>query len=154
MPNHFRRIAVTAVATGVLLLSASWIASADSTRQTAGFPVLRTIMRDMGQNMQVIADAISREDWALVARTAPLLTDRPQPSMAEKVRLLGFLGTDAGAFRGYDKKTRQAAQALELAAMRGDGEASIAAFATLEAGCLGCHRDFRQSFVEHSDEKP
>ena len=154
MPKHFRRIAVTSVAIGMFLLSSSWIAAAGNTRQAARFPVLRTIMRDMGQNMQVIADAISREDWTLVARTASLLTDRPQPSMAEKVRLLGFLGADAGAFRAYDKKTRQAAQALERAAMRGDGEASIAAFATLEAGCLGCHRDFRQSFVEHYDEKP
>lgn len=148
MPKHFRRIAVAAAATGMFLLSYSWIAAADNTRQTARFPVLRTIMRDMGQNMQVIADAVSREDWTLVAKTAPLLTHRPQPSMAEKVRLLGFLGTNAGAFRGYDKQTRQAAQALEQAARRRDGEATVAAFATLERSCLGCHRDFRQLFVE------
>lgn len=143
-----------AVAAGMLLLSASCIAAADGARQTSGFPVLRTIMRDMGRNMQAIADSVSREDWATVAKTAPLLTDRPQPSMSEKLRILGFLGTSAGAFRGYDKETRHAAQALERAAIRGDGKASIAAFATLEASCLGCHRDFRKSFVEKLDEKP
>lgn len=154
MPKHSRRIAVTAVAMGMFLLSASWIAAAENTRQTARFPVLRTIMRDMGQNMQVIADAVAREDWTLVARTAPLLAARPQPSMAEKIRLVGFLGPDAGAFRGYDKSTRQAAQELERAASRGDGEAAAAAFATLERSCLACHRDFRQSFVDTFDEKP
>ena len=153
-PKHFRKIAVTAIAAGMLLLATSWSAAAGGTRQTSGFPVLRTIMRDMGKNMQVIADAILREDWARVARTAPLLADRPQPSMAEKIRLLGFLGTNAGEFRSYDKNTRDAVQALELAAMRGDGKASIAAFATLEASCLGCHRDFRTSFVEQFREKP
>ena len=154
MQKHFRRIAVTAVASGMLLLSASWIAAADNTRQTARFPVLRTIMRDMGRNMQVVADAVAREDWTLVARTAPLLSDRPQPSMAEKIRLLGFLGTNAGAFRGYDKNTRQAAQALELAARRGDRQAATKAFTALEASCLGCHRDFRRSFAQRFDETP
>lgn len=119
MPKHVKSIAVTAVAAGMLLLAASWSTAAGGTRQTSGFPMLRTIMRDMGNNMQVIADAIAREDWARVAKTAPLLAARPKPSMAEKVRLLGFLGTNAGEFRGYDKETRHAAQALELAATRG-----------------------------------
>lgn len=154
MPKHVKSIAVTAVAAGMLLLAASWSTAAGGMRQTSGFPMLRTIMRDMGNNMQVIADAIAREDWARVAKTAPLLAARPKPSMAEKVRLLGFLGTNAGEFRGYDKETRHAAQALELAATRGDGKASIAAFAALEASCLGCHRVFRKSFVEKFDEKP
>jgi len=149
-----RKIAVTAVAAGMFLLSASWSAAAGGTRQPSGFPVLRTIMRDMGKNMQVIADAISREDWARVARTAPLLADRPQPSMAEKIRLLGFLGTNAAAFRGYDKQTRHAVRALELAAMRRDGNAVISAFARLDGSCLGCHRDFRKPFLEAFQEKP
>ena len=143
MPKYLRRIAVTAAAVG-MLLSASWIAAARDTSPADRLPVLRTIMRDMGRNMQVIADAIAREDWKLVATTAPLLTDRPKPSMAEKIRLLGFLGTNAGTFRGYDEKTRRAAQVLERAARKGDGEATVAAFARLEATCLDCHRDFRK----------
>lgn len=153
MPTQFRRVAVTAVAAGMFLLSASWFAAVGGTRQTSGFPVLRTIMRDMGRNMQVIADAMSREDWARVEKTAPRLADRPQPSMAEKIRLLGFLGGEAGAFRAYDKETRHAAQALELAAMRGDSEAVTASFARLEGSCQDCHRDFRKPFLEAFHEK-
>lgn len=147
-PKHLRSTVATAVAAGMLLLSVSWMAGADDTRQTYPFPVLRTVMRDMGQNMEVIADAISREDWTRVASTAPLLAERPQPPMSEKFRLLRVLGANAGAFRDYDSTTRQGAQALELAAMRGDGEAAIAAFATLEDSCRSCHRDFRDSFVD------
>ncbi|HEY5613408.1 MAG TPA: cytochrome C [Lysobacter sp.] len=152
-PKHVRKIVVTAVVAGTFLLSTSWIAAADGTRQSSGSPALRTIMRDMGKNMQVITDGISREDWGLVARTAPLLADHPQPSMAEKVRLLGFLGNNAGAFRGYDEKSRHAAQALGLAARQRDGEAAIASFATLQGSCLGCHQRFRKSFVEKFHEK-
>lgn len=154
MPSHVRRIVVSSVATGMFLLSASWIAAANDTRQSAEFPVLRTFMLDMGNHMQVIADAISREDWTLVATTAPRLAERPKPSMAERVRLLAFLGTSAGEFRSYDKESRHAARALELAAMHGDGKASIAAFATLEASCLRCHRDFQKSFVEEFKDEP
>lgn len=153
MPQHVRSIVGTAVAIAALLLATSWSVAAGGTRQPSGFPVLRTIMRDMGRNMQVITDAIAREDWARVARTSALLVDRPQPSMAEKFRLLGFLGAKAGAFRGYDKQTRHAVQVLERAAKRGDGKAVTAAFARLEDSCLGCHRDFRNSFLEAFPEK-
>lgn len=153
MPKHLGRIAVTAVAAGMLLLSASWAVAA-ANHATSAFPVLRTIMRDMGRNMQVIGDAIAREDWARVARTTALLVDRPQPSMSEKFRLLGFLGTNAAAFRGYDKQTRHAVQALERAAMRGDDKAVIAAFVRLEGSCLGCHRDFRKPFQEAFLQQP
>lgn len=144
MPKHFMTCAVTAVAAGMLLFSASGITAAEAARPASAFPVLRTHMRAMGRNMELIADAMSRRDWTRVESTAPLLAERPRPSMAEKLRLLGSLGSRAGAFRDYDKKTRQAARALELAASRGDGEAAVAAFAALEGSCLGCHRDFRK----------
>lgn len=86
---------------------------------------LRKIMQDMGKNMQVITDGISREDWEMVARAAPLIADHPQPPLAEKMRILGFVGSDTGKFKGHDEKTHQAAQALEQAAMRSDGQAVI-----------------------------
>jgi hypothetical protein len=126
------------------------LAATEDTRQASAFPVLRTMMRGMGRNVDVIANAISREDWARVARTAPLLVERPRPTMAEKLRLLGSLGTRAGAFRGYDKKTRQAVQALEQAARRGDGDATIAAFAALKRSCLDCHREFHKALPGNS----
>ncbi|MBE9564814.1 MAG: cytochrome C, partial [Proteobacteria bacterium] len=58
-------------------------------------------MRDMGKNMQVIADGISREDWKLIEKTAPLIADHPQPPISEKVRILAFVGTDVSKFKGH-----------------------------------------------------
>lgn len=152
-PKRFHNIAVIAAAIGTILLSASWIAAADSGREGVRPLALRTIMRDMGKNMQVITDGISREDWALVEKTAPLIADHTQPPMTEKMRLLGFLGSNAGAFKGYDEKSRQAAQSLGQAAKRRDGTAAIAAFATLQNSCLDCHQRFRKPFVENFYEK-
>lgn len=115
---------------------------------------LRRIMRELGKNMQLVTDAISREDWARVADTAPRIAEHPQPPVGEKMRILAFVGSDAGRFRQFDEQTHQAAKALEQAARRGDGQSVIASFAALQNGCLACHQEFRKPFVEHFYGQP
>ena len=110
---------------------------------------LQKIMKDMGKNMQVIADGISREDWKLIEKTAPLIADHPQPPVGEKVRILAFINTDTSKFKGYDGKTHEAARVLGESAVREDGYAIIANFATLQNTCLMCHQSFRKKFQEH-----
>ncbi len=142
----------TATAIGTLLASTcsqAWADDVDKTRPLA----LRKIMQDLGKNMQDITDGISREDWEMVARVAPLIADHPQPPAAEKMRILSFIGSDAGKFRAHDEKTHQAAQAMEQAAVRSDGQAVISSFATLQSSCLACHQSFRKPFVEHYYER-
>lgn len=110
---------------------------------------LRKIMKEMGRNLQVITDGISREDWKLVAETAPLIADHPQPPALEKMRILSFIGTEARTFKGYDQKTHEAAQVMQEAAERNDGTAVIAAFAEVQTSCLACHETFREPFLKH-----
>lgn len=110
---------------------------------------LRKIMLELGKNMQTVTDGISREDWKLVAETAPRIAEHAQPPLGEKLRILAFAGSDAGRFKRFDEKTHQAAKTLEQAAKRGDGQAVIAAFSTLQGNCLACHQNFRKPFMEH-----
>lgn len=110
---------------------------------------LRKIMKDLGKDMQTVTDGISREDWALVARVAPRIADHPQPPVGEKMRILAFIGSDVGKFKGFDEQTHKAAKAMQAAAERGDGKAVIASFANLQNSCLGCHQSYRKPFVEH-----
>ncbi len=138
----------TLTAIGTLLTSTCLQAWADDTDKAKPL-ALRKIMQDMGKNMQVITDGISREDWEMVAKVAPLIADHPQPPMAEKMRILSFIGSDAGKFKSHDEKTHQAAQALGQAAVRGDGPSVISSFATLQNSCLACHQSFRKPLVEH-----
>ncbi|MEY0004120.1 MULTISPECIES: cytochrome c [Gammaproteobacteria] len=121
----------------------------DHGRRWATDAPLRESMQDMGKNMQGITDGISSEDWKMVAKLAPLIADHPQPPMAEKLRILSFLGSDAGKFKRHDETTYQAAQALEQAAASSDGKAVIQSFARVQESCLGCHQAFRKPFVEH-----
>jgi cytochrome c556 len=115
---------------------------------------LRRIMRELGKDMQAVTDGISREDWERIAKTAPKIAEHRQPRFAEKMRILGFAGSNAGRFKRFDEQTHQAAKALEQAARRSDGQAVIASFATLQNSCLACHQDFRKPFVEHFYGQP
>ena len=110
---------------------------------------LTAIMQDLGKDMQGVTDGIAREDWPAVAQRAARIADHPQPPLGEKLRILAFMGKDAGHFRDYDHQAHDAAQQLAQAAQRQDGAAAIAAFAKVQGACLGCHQQFRKPFREH-----
>ncbi len=53
---------------------------------------LQKVMQELGKNMQTITDGISREDWGLVVKTAPMVAEHPQPPLAEKMRIMALYG--------------------------------------------------------------
>ncbi|MGE0209565.1 MAG: cytochrome c [Lysobacteraceae bacterium] len=120
----------------------------------AGKPsALQGIMRQLGEDMQQVTHAISMEDWQRVARLAPGIARHAQPPAGEKLRILGWLGSDAAQFRGFDGAVHETATALGEAAVREDGEAVIASFAELQRNCLACHQRFRATFIARFHEK-
>lgn len=110
---------------------------------------LQGIMKDMGRNMQVIVDGLSREDYALVERAALAIAEHPQPPFGEKMRILGFAGGDAPRFKVFDSETHDNAMALAKASAGGKGAESIEAFRKLQSSCLACHQAFRKPFRKH-----
>ena len=110
---------------------------------------LRSIMQDLVRNMQSITRATSEEDWVLVAELSPKVATHPEPPLAEKLRILAYLGSNASEFRALDEQTRKSAHAMEQAAERGDGKMVIQSFARVQESCLGCHQIFRTPFMEH-----
>lgn len=110
---------------------------------------LRLIMQDLELNMQRIASAIVREDLATVAELAPLVADHDEPPMTEKMRILSFMGSDAGAFKSLDGVTHDTAMMLKEVAENDDGDAVIKTYADLLESCVACHQKFKQPFVDH-----
>ncbi|MCW9028423.1 MAG: cytochrome C [Kangiella sp.] len=110
---------------------------------------LRLIMQDLELNMQRIASAIIREDLVAVADLAPLVADHEQPPMTEKMRILSFMGTDAGAFKSLDGVTHDTAMMLKKVAEKNEGDAVIKTYADLLQSCVACHQKFKQPFVDH-----
>lgn len=110
---------------------------------------LQKVMKALGKNMQIITDGISREDWELVAATAPQIAEHPQPPMTEKMRIMSFIGSDMGKFKGFDGEAHEAAHEMEKAAQEKNGQRVIDAFQKVQSACLNCHQTFRGKFVEH-----
>lgn len=137
-----RKMIFNLFASSCLLLAASGAHAAEPL-------ALQKIMKDMGRNMQVITDGISRGDWELVEKTAPLIADHPTPPFGEKLRILGFVGTNMDKYKDYDGETHDHAQAAGKAAKAKDGRGVILAFEKLQTSCYNCHSEFRKPFVEH-----
>lgn len=146
--QNFPKNLFTVIAASVFLASIYSHAWADGDIEAKPLE-LHKIMQELGKNMQTVTEAISREDWASVAKVAPQIAEHPEPPVIEKMRILTFIGTDMGKFESHDEITHQAARALEQVATRNDGQGVIAAFANLQNGCLACHQSFRKPFVEH-----
>ncbi len=121
----------------------------DETKSDAEPMELRLIMQDLELNMQRIASAIIREDLATVAEIAPLVADHDEPPMTEKMRILSFMGSDAGAFKSLDGVTHDTAMMLKEVAENDDGDAVIKTYADLLQSCVACHQKFKQPFVDH-----
>lgn len=110
---------------------------------------LRTVMEKLEQDMQATVGAISREDWVLIAELSPMIGRHEEPPAMEKIRILKWVGTDAGRFRAFDADVERAANSMSAAAQQEDGAGVIRSFSEIQQACLGCHQQFRKPFVEH-----
>ena len=118
--------------------------------QSADEPlVLRSVMAQMQVDTQAAGDAIARQDWASAASHADRLAHHAEPPTLEKVRILGWLLTDAMTFRNYDLQVKAAAAELAAAAQHKDAAAATRDLARMQQSCDGCHNSFRAKFLAH-----
>jgi len=139
----------TIIITVLSLLLISNYTFSDAQDKREGLLVLQVIMQEMDTNMQGITHAISYEDWAVVAETAPLIANHPKPPAKEISQILAYLGDEIAIFKGMDMKTHNSASELAISAAQHDGNKIISNFATLQQTCLACHERFRQPFQNH-----
>jgi len=128
------------------LISITFVASPVIAAEPLEF---QKVMKELGKNMQIITDGISREDWELVAKTALGVAQHPQPPMEEKTRIISLMGSEMPRFKSFDMKTHNAAHELELAANEKDGQKIIESFQKVQSSCLNCHQAFRAKFLKY-----
>lgn len=146
-PAHPTAHGIAMLMVAALLIPASILHA--QAQEPARSMVLRSVMQQLGRDIQAVTGAISSEDWALVVDLAPKIASHAEPPVGEKMRILTWLGADAGKFRGFDGQLHDAAIAMGKVASRGDGQEVIAAFGKVQQRCLACHQEFRQPFQEH-----
>lgn len=113
----------------VLLLTISTIAItwADETPPKNAM-VLSKIMQELDNNMQLTNHAMTRGDWDVVAKTALLIAEHPEPPFSEKLRIMMFFGRDISRLKQLDGQTHQAAKNLATEAKTGNRQNIISSF--------------------------
>ena len=101
---------------------------------------LREIMRGMDKDLQLISNAISREDWSLIEELASEVENHEQPKFNDELLTL---------FKIYDDKTHLAAKDLKTAAAEKNGYNVINQFSNLQTTCLICHQSFRKPYRDY-----
>lgn len=117
------------------------------TTDTAGGPTLRVVMAGLQTDMDSLHHALWREDFPAVAAAARAVAEHPAVSEQERQRIFGILGEDAAAFRAADMDVHDTGLALADAAGGPDREAVRTELASLHAGCLACHEEFRERLL-------
>ncbi|HNL37233.1 MAG TPA: hypothetical protein PKI88_09035 [Agitococcus sp.] len=113
----------------VLLLTISTIAItwADETPPKNAM-ALSKIMQELDNNMQLTNHAMTRGDWDVVAKTALLIAEHPEPPFSEKLRIMMFFGRDISRLKQLDGQTHQAAKNLATEAKTGNRQNIISSF--------------------------
>ena len=113
---------------------------------------LTRVMQSMETDYQAISRALFREDYARAREAARSLANHPTPGFAEKLALLGRLGTAAGHFQELDGEVKQAARDIAEAAEARSLDRMTADFQRLTDRCLACHRQFGDSINPDGQE--
>ena len=106
-------------------------------------PSLLQIMQQLGRDLNQISDGMLSEDYAAIAKAAQAIAEHPLPRVAERTKIIGGLGADAGRFRQGDQAVHDAALAVKDAAATADNAQILQSYMGLVQGCMDCHNTFR-----------
>lgn len=105
---------------------------------------LKTIMADLGTEMNALQSGLWQEDYELMSASAMKIANHPKVSDSEKIRVKSTMGADMQAFVAMDKMVHDEALALSGAATKGDMTAVLNKFSSLQKNCVTCHSVFRR----------
>ncbi len=131
------RVVVVAIALAAFPFSA---AAQQAKHEHAGS--LHAIMEDLHGEFLRSADALLREDFDALKRSADAIKGHPMPKeivAAVKKKL----GRRFEGFEKRDEAVHKAAEALSRRAAARDAAGAAQAFARLAQGCVACHKDYR-----------
>lgn len=106
--------------------------------------LLRSIMVDLGADMNEISRGLWQDDLPAVAVAAKAIAEHPHVSDTERARIQRLLGASFADFVQGDRRVHDAALRLSGAAAAGELAGTLDQLAELQAGCVACHQEFRE----------
>ena len=139
---------------GVVLMGTG-AAGAQPARQDVRSADLKTIMRQLAQDMDALNAALWARDFGALARAATAIAEHPRVSPEEKARVQAVLGSDFAAFAAADRRVHDAAVRTAEAARAPSSDQVLSELSSLQAGCVACHDAFQDRLrVSASAEAP
>lgn len=114
---------------------------------------LRSVMKDLGARMELVTRGIYTADFEMIEKNALLIVDHEKPSMVERMKILGFLSTEADKFKAGDGAVHDGAAKLAAAAGIKDYDEVLTSYSGVLNGCVNCHTNFRDKIVGHFYEE-
>ena len=106
--------------------------------------LLRSIMINLGSEMNEISRALSLGDLPTLAAAATAIAEHPHVSDTERERIQAVLGSNFGSFVSSDRQVHETSVHLSEAAAANDLPATLEQLAELQVRCVACHQEFRE----------
>lgn len=105
---------------------------------------LKTIMVDLGQQMERVQMAVWLEDFQALSASALAVANHPSVSAEERGRIQDALNDEFSAFVMTDREVHNAATRLSDAALARDIDTAVKELALVQSSCVSCHTRFRK----------
>ncbi|MBW1885021.1 MAG: cytochrome c [Deltaproteobacteria bacterium] len=119
------------------------VAGAEPARHDASAADLKSIMRQLGRDMDALNAALWARDFGALATAATAIAKHPHVSPQEKARVQSVLGADFSVFGAADRRVHDAAMRTAGAAAKQDSDQVLSELGSLQAGCVACHDAFQ-----------
>ncbi|MDQ6952987.1 MAG: cytochrome c [Mariprofundaceae bacterium] len=109
---------------------------------------LKSVMQHLGQDYAALNQAILVEDFEQAAQSAHKIAYHDEPSMWQKMKIIGSLRTEVSDFKKADKKVHQLALNIEKEAKAKNMNGLIQQQSNMLSACMSCHSTYRQRIIK------
>lgn len=136
-----RKITLISLTASVLIAMNVWAA------EPASDGSLKQIMQQLGKDYSNLNHAILMEDFDGVAGAAHAIAYHDKPSLGQRMKVLGALGSEMSEFKKADEKVHDLATRVEEAAKAKDMPLLMQRQSQMLAACMSCHTSYRSRIV-------
>jgi cytochrome c556 len=119
-----------------------------ATNSYAGDGSLKQVMQQLGSDYSDLGDAILWEDFDAAAEAAHAIAYHDKPSMGQRMKIMGALGTEMPEFKKADGRVHDLALNIEEAARAKDMPLLIQHQSRMLTACMACHTTYRSRVIE------
>ncbi|MBL1351929.1 MAG: cytochrome c [Zetaproteobacteria bacterium] len=109
---------------------------------------LKVVMQHLGQDYAALNQAILVEDFEQAAQSAHKIAYHDEPSMWQKMKIMGSLRTEVPDFKKTDEKVHQLALNIEKEAKAKNMNGLIQQQSNMLSACMSCHSTYRQRIIK------